>query len=168
VIRTIDKEKEIEIVEEVGTQIISCRDIDEILHGRELKSGQEVGGILCKLAPPHVKLTIKNLTSNTVGEASVSLNYLKQFCNRKENEKTSEWNKNWENVFKTIDNTGLCEILSKKEETEEKRQVERGLSFVNVIVEFYYERSADYSSREIIPYTRTEKCLELKKKEESS
>jgi hypothetical protein len=168
VIHTIDKEKEIEIIEEVGTQIISCRNIDEILHGYELKSGQEVGGILCKLAPPHVKLTIKNLTSNTVEEASVSLNYLKQFCNRKENEKTSEWNKNWENVFKTIDNTGLCEILSKKEETGEKRQVERGLSFVNVIVEFYYERSADYFSSEIIPYTRTKECLELEKKEESS
>jgi len=168
VIHTIDKEKEIELIEEVGTQIISCRSIDEILHGYELKSGQEVGGILCKLAPPHVKLTIKNLTSNTVEEASVSLNYLKQFCNRKESETTSEWNKNWENVFKTIDNTGLCEILSKKEETKEKQQVESSLSFVNVIVEFDYERSANYFSSEITPYTRTEECLELEKKEESS
>jgi hypothetical protein len=168
VIHTIDKEKQIELIEEVGTEVISCRDINEILPGGKLRSGEEIGGKLCTLKPPSVKTTLIDLETNEVKEVNnVTFSFISYFCSKKKPEEgeptgMTAWSKNWDNIYKAVDESGLCEILNKKDEKNiEKQTVQKALSYVNVLIEFNYDRSAEYYSQEVTPYTRTEECIKL-------
>lgn len=163
VIHTIDREKQMELVEEVGTEVISCRNIEEILPNGELKPGMEVSGKLCSLSPPSVKTTLIDLEKNEVREVNnVTFSFITYYCNRERPEREiTGWSKNWDRIYETVEQSGMCEFLKKKD-SKEREIVERAISHVDVLVEFDYERKIDYYSQEILPYTRTERCLELK------
>jgi hypothetical protein len=181
VIHTIDKEKGVEVIEEVGSEIISCKNIDEIIPNGVMDYGVEVGGKLCSIKPPFVKTTIKDLENYTIVEVNnVTYNSIKDFCEKKkvfglENitnmpiENVSNisiyWSKAWDRIYETVGQTGLCEILNRKDEDKDKQIVEKALSHVDIILSFEYERKGDYYSGEIVPYTRTEECM--KREEES-
>ncbi|MEM5815063.1 MAG: hypothetical protein QXD89_01065 [Candidatus Aenigmatarchaeota archaeon] len=165
-IRTIDKEKQIEIVEEIGTETVECRSISEFIPNGKIMSGQELGGKLCSLKPPSVKTTIKEMQTQTIKEiGDVTYPFIKEYCSKKEiNTKNIEMRSRLSSLYSTIDQTGLCEILSKKE-GEEKAIVEKAISYTTILIEVEYEREGEYYSKDIIPYTRTEECMKLKEKE---
>jgi len=164
VIHTIDREKQLELIEEVGTQVISCRNINEILP-EGLSSGAEVGGKLCDLKPPFVKTTLIDLETNEVKELNdVTYPFLTNYCGKTKPGETGQtyWSTNWDKIYTAVKESGLCEILEKKD-SEEKQTVEKALAHVDVIIEFEYDRKMNYYSQEVVPYTRTEKCMELAK-----
>jgi|GEM_PF-6460969 hypothetical protein len=70
------------------------------------------------------------------------------------------WSSYWENIYKGIEESGLCELLKKGNETE-SGIVSNALKSTGVKVEFTYTRKTSFRSESITPYTRTEKCIEL-------
>lgn len=164
VIHTIDKEKEIELLEEVGTEVISCRSLEEILPGT-LKSGSEIGGKLCTLKPPFVKTTLIDLRNKEVIEVNnVTYSFINNYCYKVKPNITERgyvfWSTNWDKIYETVSESGLCELL-KKENVKEREIVKESLSYVHVLLELEYEREIDFYSGEIVPYTRTEECMKV-------
>jgi len=82
IIHTYDKRKGVELIEEVGSKVISCRSLNEILPGGFLPEGKEVGGKLCTLTPPLVRTTLKflNFTNET---SEVNYNQISYYCEQK-------------------------------------------------------------------------------------
>jgi len=166
VIHTIDKEKQVELIEEVGTEVIECRDISEILP-QTLTTGAEVGGKLCTLKPPFVKTTLIDLEKNETTEVNnVTFSLIENYCYKK-NQKTNQtgysfWSSNWDKIYETVSESGLCEFLKKKDVNESK-VIKSALTHVDVLIEFEYVRRVDFYSQEIVPYTRTEQCMSLEK-----
>jgi hypothetical protein len=166
VIHTIDKEKQVELIEEVGTEIIECRDISEILP-QTLTIGAEVGGKLCTLKPPFVKTTLIDLEKNeTIEINNVTFSFIENYCYKKA-QKTDQtgytfWSSNWDKIYETVAESGLCELLKKKDVNESKI-IKSALTHVDVLIEFEYIRRVDFYSEEIVPYTRTEQCISLEK-----
>jgi hypothetical protein len=167
IIHTIDKEKGVELIEEVGTQIISCRNIEEIIPSGLLPNGKEASGVLCTLTPPSVKATLQDLKQNQVVETdNIRYDKISDYCNQVKTEIASEtggsttWSSNWKNIFNNIGDSGLCQI-QKSGNTGEKATIESSLAHAEVIVEFSYERNAVFPSADISPYTRTEECCNL-------
>jgi hypothetical protein len=162
VIHTIDKEKQMELVEEVGTEVVSCRDISEILQ-QTLSSGAEVGGKLCDLKPPSVKTTLIDLKDNSTTEVNdVTYPFLTNYCSKtkvSESEGTS-WSTNWDKIYSAVDSSGLCEIVNKKD-SGDRQVVQNAMAHVNVLIEFEYSRKIDFYSDNVVPYTRTETCCNL-------
>jgi hypothetical protein len=160
------KEGSKELVEEVGTQKISCRNINELLPGGFLPSGAEIGGKLCTFTPPIVKTTLKDLTNNQVVDMNgVTLNDIYYYCNKvkpaeEQNNPDQIWSTTWDKIYGNIKETGLCEILQ-QDNTGEKQTIESSLAYTQVVVELTYERNAIFVSTDITPYTRTEECLNL-------
>jgi hypothetical protein len=164
VIHTIDKEKQMELVEEVGTEVVSCRDISEILQ-QGLSAGNQVGGKLCDLKPPSVKTKLIDLQNNKVTEVNdVTYPFLTNYCSKtKVSESgTTSWSTNWDKIYSAVDSSGLCEILNKKD-SENRQIVQNAIAHVDVLIELEYTRTQPYPSSAISPYTRTEKCCELAK-----
>ena len=166
VIHTVDNGKEMELIEEVGTQTINCNDINGILSDGFLPSGQEAGGKLCTITPPFIKTTLKDRRDNkVVEETGVTLDDRYAYCNNAQSvEETSAgstfWGIDWSGIYNGVKESGMCEIL-RGSSTEEKRTVENSLTYTQVVVEIQYERSATFLSHDITPYTRTEECLNL-------
>jgi hypothetical protein len=165
VIHTIDKEKGVELIEEVGTEIINCKDINEILP-QTLTTGSEVGGKLCTLKPPFVKTTLNDLEGGkTIEVNNVAFSLINNYCYKKTQKPNQEgyvfWSSNWDKIYETIDESGLCEFLKKKD-VKESEIIKNALTHVNVLIEFEYVRRIDFYSQEIVPYTRTEECMKLK------
>jgi sRNA-binding carbon storage regulator CsrA len=73
------------------------------------------------------------------------------------------WSTYWEKIYQGIEESGLCELLKKGNESSEGEIVSNALKYTNVKVEFTYIRKTYYESQSIRPYTRTEKCIELEK-----
>jgi hypothetical protein len=161
VIHTIDKEKQMELIEEVGTEVVSCRDISEILQ-QTLSSGAEVGGKLCDLKPPSVKTTLINLQTNTTTEVNdVTYPFLTNYCSKtKVSQSDTSSSTNWDKIYSAIDTSGLCEILNKKD-SGDNQIVQDAMAHVNVLIELEYSRKIGFYSDEVVPYTRTDKCCEL-------
>jgi hypothetical protein len=169
VIHTTDREKGAELVEEVGTQIINCRDITEILPDGFLPSGAEVSGKLCTLAPPFVQTTLKELKDSQILETNgVTYDKMSDYCNKikaepvEETNKPTSWSTNWEKIYDAVKESGTCEIWkSENKEDKEKQSVDRSLAYTEIVVEFDYEREAIFRSDSVTPYTRTEECMKL-------
>jgi hypothetical protein len=70
------------------------------------------------------------------------------------------WSSYWENIYKGIDESGLCELLKKGNESESKI-VSNALKYTQVKIEFTYVRKTTFESGKIVPYTRTEECMAL-------
>jgi hypothetical protein len=159
VVRTIDNEKQMELIEEVGTEVISCRDLSEIVPDI-LPTGAEIGGKLCELKPPSiVKSTLKDLENNEVKEeSSVAYSSLPSYCTGTESSGTETTS--WKNIYNAIGQSGMCEILNEKD-SKDKPTIENAMAHVNVLVEFEYERQYPYPSDEITPYTRTKECCAI-------
>jgi len=163
-ITTVDKEKQMELVEEVGTEVVSCRDISEILQ-QTLSSGAEVGGKLCDLKPPSVKTTLIDLKTNQVTEVNdVTYPFLANYCSKTNVSEpgTTSWSTNWDKIYSAVDSSGLCEILNKKD-SGDRQVVQDAMAYVNVLIEFEYSRKIDFYSDNVVPYTRTETCCDLVK-----
>ncbi|MEM3393670.1 MAG: hypothetical protein QXY79_01320, partial [Candidatus Methanomethylicia archaeon] len=167
VIHTINKENGVELIEEIGVDVISCRDITEIVPEGIMSYGSEVGGKICSVTPPFVKTTIKDLEKNTIVELNnVTFSGLKYFCEKEtpnylnQNESKLNWSKYWDKIYELVGESGLCEILKKKEGDNDKIIVSNALKHVDVELTITYERTGDYYSKNIVPYTRTEKCIE--------
>lgn len=176
-ITTIDKEKRLKLEESIGWKIISCKDID----GTFIPRGEEKSFVICYLTPPFVnsKLTIYNPQNNTekIILNNASLDRLYEYCRKKSYNSSSlptmrailnginpnelEWSNDWSNIYKYVDESGLCEILnSKDKENKHKKEViESSLNHTTVVVEFDYVRDVAYYSRSIKPYTATDKCM---------
>jgi hypothetical protein len=167
VIHTIDKEKEVELVEEVGAQVISCRNIEEVFPSAFLPNGEEASGKLCTLTPPSVKTTIRDLKNNQVTEINnVTYDRISYYCNKVRPESTGgegylSWSSVWDKIYEAVQKSGLCEMLEKKEDGGEKPIIESSLTHTEIIVAFTYERNATFLSQDIVPYTRTEECMKL-------
>jgi hypothetical protein len=73
------------------------------------------------------------------------------------------WSTYWEKIYQGIEESGLCELLKKGNESSEGEIVSNALKYTNIKVEFTYIRNTYFKSQEIRPYTRTEKCIELEK-----
>ena len=244
-ITTIDKEKGMMLEEIVGVEKKWCR--EEEIVGRFIPSGREFSLMLCKLTPPYVNTTLKNLTDNrTIEINNVTFDRILYYCNKikvlqnywnvidwyKEgdiievpgnftiivgpisedsveinvtlpsgtsknksygvNEQLKEegleftvlniseggvqlnissnvsigtagytfWSSYWENIYKGIDESGLCELLKKGNESESKI-VSNALKYTQVKIEFTYVRKTTFESGKIVPYTRTEECMAL-------
>lgn len=167
IIHKIDPKNGVELVEEVGTQIISCKSIEEIIPSGFLPSGKETSGVLCKLTPPSVKATLKDLNKDQVIETdNIRTDKISDYCNQvktetfNENGGSTTWSSNWNNLFNTIGDSGLCQI-EKTGGTQEKATIESSLAHVDVIVEFTYERNAVFTSSDISPITRVTECCNL-------
>jgi hypothetical protein len=165
VIHTVDKEKGLELVEEVGTQVISYRNIEEIIPSGLLPNGEEASGKLCTLTPPSVKLTVKDLNTNQVTEIdNVTYDRISYYCDKikPEADQTghTSWSSSWDKIYQAIESSGMCNILKGKD-TQQKATIESSLTHVDVVVEFTYERDAVFKSSDISPYTRTEECRNL-------
>lgn len=169
VVHTENRATGIELIEEVGTQVLSERDINEILPGGELVSGAEVGGKLFTLSPPVIKTTVKNIETNEILDANgVTYDSITYYCNKVEPANTVNnttgfafWSTNWDKIYNTIEDSGMCELLRKGNTTAEKQTVEKSMSSTQVILEIRYERKAIFLSNGITPYTRTDECIEL-------
>jgi hypothetical protein len=166
VIHTIDKEKQVELIEEVGTEIIECRDISEILP-QTLTTGAEVGGKLCTLKPPFVKTTLIDLEENkTIEVNNVTFSLIENYCYKKAQKSNQTgyvfWSSNWDKIYEAVSESGLCEFLKKKDVNESKI-IRSALTHVDVLIEFEYNRKTEFYSQEIVPYTRTEQCMSLEK-----
>lgn len=159
-ITTVDREKEIEVLEEIGTEIIECKDASEAFPF-VIPSGKEVGGVVCKLKPPHVRVEVRDLKNNTVTEiTNVTIPFIKKYCEKKDVETEIEgWASSWDQVYSLVDKTGLCEYL--KTQSREKKVIESALSYTTIFVRVDYLREDVYYSKSIQPYTRTQKCIEL-------
>jgi hypothetical protein len=244
-ITTIDKEKGMMLEEIVGVEKKWCR--EEEIVGRFIPNKKEFSLMLCKLTPPYVNATLKNLTDNrTIEINNVTFDRILYYCNKvkvpqnywnvidwyKEgdiievpgnftiivgpvsedsieinvtlpsgtsknksyalNEQFKEegleftvlnisegsaqlnissnvssgtagytfWSSYWENIYKGIDESGLCELLKKGNESESKI-VSNALKYTQVKIEFTYVRKTTFESGKIIPYTRTEECMAL-------
>jgi len=77
------------------------------------------------------------------------------------------WSSYWENIYKGIEESGLCELLKKGNETESEI-VSNALKSTGVKIEFTYTRETSFRSSEISPYTRTIKCMELTEEQKSA
>ena len=161
VIRTTDNEKQMQLIEEVGTEVVSCRDFSEILQ-KSLSPGDEVGGKLCDLKPPSVKTTLIDLATNEVAEVNdVTYPFLENYCSKtKVSEPGTDWSTNWDKIYSAVDSSGLCEILNKKD-SGDRQIVQNAMAHVNVLIEVEYTRKHPYPSSSISPYTRTEVCCAL-------
>jgi len=73
------------------------------------------------------------------------------------------WSSYWENIYKGIEESGLCELLKKGNETG-SGIVSNALKSTGVKIELTYTRSISFGSDDITPYTRTTKCIELANK----
>jgi hypothetical protein len=166
VIHTIDKEKQVELIEEVGTEIINCRDIGEILP-QTLTTGAEVGGKLCTLKPPFVKTTLIDLEENkTIEINNVTFSLIDNYCYKKTQKLNQTgyifWSSTWDKIYGAVAESGLCEFLKKKD-ADESKTIKSALTHVDILVELEYVRRTEFYSQEIVPYTRTEQCMSLEK-----
>lgn len=93
-----------------------------------------------------------------ISQKSVQLNVSIRYSD--ESAGYTYWSSHWENIYKGVEESGLCELLKKGNENETKL-VSDALKSTGVKVEFTYVRSTVFRSSSIGPYTRTEKCIEL-------
>jgi len=93
-----------------------------------------------------------------ISQKSVQLNISIRYSN--ESTGYIFWSSYWENIYKGIEESGLCELLKKGNETE-SGIVSNALKSTGVKVEFTYVRSTVFRSSSIGPYTRTKKCIGL-------
>lgn len=162
------REGNMELVEEVGTQIRSCRDINDLLPGGLLVNGAEIGGRFCDLTPPLVKTTLRNLDTNEVVEMNgVTLDKIYYYCNKikpsqDQGNSSDIWSTKWNQIYDNIKESGFCEIMNKKDNPE-NQNIQRSLAYTQVVVEFSYDRDATFLSGRISPITRTEECENLAK-----
>ncbi|MEM5854335.1 MAG: hypothetical protein QW228_08270 [Candidatus Aenigmatarchaeota archaeon] len=163
-IHTIDKEKQLELIEKVTSNVKEIRDLSEFLPG-VLESGMEIGGKIATLTPPFVETKLIDLETQEVKEINnITFSFIKNYCektsvNASENV-SAFWSTNWQKIYDAISESGLCELLKKKE-LNESQIVKNALSHVDVLIELEYERETSFTSGNVIPYTRTEKCLKL-------
>ena len=71
---------------------------------------------------------------------------------------------NWENIYKAVEKTGLCEAIEERERGKNEdleKSVEKALAYTNIAIEFSYTREALFRSPKVTPYTRTPACMEL-------
>ena len=172
IVHTTEKETGMELIEEVGTQVIECRNIEEIIPSGFLPNGEEASGKLCTLTPPSIKTTLKDLTQGQITEESnVRYDRMNYYCDKlpTEAEQTGQesWSSNWDKIYQGVKTSGVCEINQGKE-TKEKVAIQSSLAYTEVIVEFTYERTAPFTSDDIIPYTRTEECMKLEEAAQST
>jgi hypothetical protein len=169
VVHTIDRQKGVELIEEVGAQIINCRSITELLPDGFLPSGAEISGKLCTITPPFVKTTLEELKNNQILETNgVTYDKMSDYCNKvkpettEESTTTSSWSINWDKIYDSVKESGTCEVLNREnKEDNEKQTIENSLAFTEIVVDFQYERTALFKSDSITPYTRTEECMKL-------
>jgi hypothetical protein len=172
-ITTADKEKEMMLIETVGTEKEWCKDVSDIFPSGVLPTGAEVAVLLCKLTAPHVQTELIDLRKNEIIELNnVTFDRIQYYCEKirvenQTNETGNEtgfifWSSYWEKIYQGIEESGLCEVL-KKEGEGGREIVSNALKFTGVKISFNYIQDATFRSSEIRPYTRTEKCMELQK-----
>jgi len=151
-INTTDLSKDVTLIEEIGTDIISCESARDIFPD-EIEKDDEYGGVFCKLLPPQVQTTLIDHKNKEVRNLNVTYNMIISYC-------SGSLDKRWSDIFSKIEKSGLCEILMGKEEKEDRKIVNQSISGTPVYVEVEYEKEKVYSSHLLDVYTRTRRCIE--------
>ena len=142
--------------ETVGINKIKCNFSDLVNVINEGK--KEYMGEICYFTPPFVNLTITKMKSGeTLVISNVTLDRIEEYCslnrttieeycaNKKGGELVGIWAKDWCDVYRYIDKSGLCSVLG-------SQKVGRALKYTQVIIEFNYTTTDKFSSPWIQPY----------------
>jgi hypothetical protein len=150
-INTTDLSQDVTLLEEVGTDIISCKGETDIFP-YAIASDKEHGGELCRLSPPQIKatLTIKGETKTF----NITYNALFSYCfGNFEKER-------WRGIFESLERSGICEIMYNNKMEKERNILNQSMFVTYVYVEVYYEKENIYSYYPLSINTRTRECIE--------
>jgi len=151
-ITTTDLSKEVTLEEEIGTDVIECKSVSDVFP-IEIGSGEEYGGLFCKLKPPQVKATLIDHRSNETETTNVTYNVIVEYCTK------GSTDERWKDIFDKIGKSGLCEFLNNKNKEEENRIINQSMSGTPVYVEVKYEKENVYSYSYLDVNTRTQECI---------